>query len=216
MRNRTYAAAAILGLAVVATSPAHAYRMIQNTAVGRTSAGYAVACNAAGGFAHWTNGNITWRVNTGGQGAGKEAALAAGLAAWTGVSGANHTLTLNTTPTTAGFATDGQNTVLWAKGNGCSGTCLAITALVLASGQVITETDISFNSRYNWRTDGSDYDTQAVWTHEVGHSLGIHHTELTSTPRPTMYASYFGSTGRTLESDDASALQCAQSRYPVP
>jgi hypothetical protein len=214
MRNRTRAAA-LLVLAGLAASPAHAYRMIQNTSVGRTSAGYAVACNATGGFAHWTNGNIAWYHNTSGQGAGKDAALQAGLAAWTNVASANHVLGYAGTTTNA-FVTDGVNTVLWARGNGCTGSCLAITALVLSAGQVITETDISFNSRYNWKTDGSDYDTQAVWTHELGHALGIHHTELTSTPRPTMYAAYFGNTGRTLESDDNSALQCSQSRYPVP
>jgi hypothetical protein len=31
-----------------------------------------------------------------------------------------------------------------------------------------------------------------------------------------MYAAYFGTDGRTLEGDDQSALQCAQSHYPLP
>ena len=38
---------------------------------------------------------------------------------------------------------------------------------------------------------------------------------MSSNPRPTMYASYIGTIGRTLESDDRQALQCAQQRYPV-
>src|SRR5262249_20166071 len=33
--------------------------------------------------------------------------------------------------------------------------------------------------------------------------------------RPTMYASYFGVQGRSLEADDKAALQCSNSRYPV-
>ena len=96
------------------------------------------------------------------------------------------------------------------------GTVMSSTALVLQAGQVIVESDVTFNSRYAWKTDGSDYDFQATCTHELGHTLGIHHTELTSTPRPTMYAAYFGNGGRSLEADDNSALQCSQNRYPVP
>lgn len=215
MRKTIVRLATVAAVIAVAAIPAHAYRMIQNTSVGRVSAGAAVACNAAGGFTHWANGNIAWRLNTAGQGAGKGTALANAAAAWTAVPSANHNVTYDSTPTSAGFVTDGQNTVLFARGNGCTGNCLAITALVLQSGQVIVETDVSFNSRYTWNTNGTNYDFQATCTHEFGHALGIHHTELTSTPRPTMYAAYFGTDGRTLESDDSSALQCSQSRYPL-
>jgi hypothetical protein len=192
-----------------------AFRMIQNTGVGRFSAGAAVSCNASGGFTHWTHANIPFRHNTANKGSGKGTALAGAAAAWTNVSGANHNVTIAGT-TGAGFVTDGQNTLLWANGNGCTGSCLAITALVLSSGQVINETDVSFNNSVNWTTNGSNYDTQAVAAHEIGHCLGIHHTNLTgSFNRPTMYAYYFGSAGRSLASDDNQALQCAQNRYPI-
>jgi hypothetical protein len=207
---------AALGLAAAAAvavaTPAHAYRMIHNTTVGRVSAGAAVTCSYSGGFAHWNIRNINWYRNPANQGNGKATAVQNALASWTNVPSANHVLNYAGT-TTAGWSTDGRNTLLWASGNGCTGNCLALTALVLQSGQVIVETDITFNNSVTWTTNGNNYDTEAVAAHELGHALGIHHTQITTTPRPTMYASYFGSTGRSLHSDDHQALQCAESRY---
>lgn len=195
-------------------APSNAYRMIQVTTTGRVTSGFAVGCWHGGGFVHWDNGNIVWYHNTAGQGAGKAAALQAAMQSWTAVAGADHVLTYaGTTP--AGFATDGKNTLLWAVGNGCTGNCLALTALVVQAGQVLQEADVTFNASATWKTDGTDFDTQAVAAHELGHTLGIHHTELTSNPKPTMFTPYFGSAGRTLENDDRAALQCAEYRYPT-
>lgn len=212
MNRKSFVFAATLLAAGLAATPSFAYRMIQNTSVGRVSAGAAVTCSASGGFTHWNIRNISWFHNTANQGSGKQTALQNAMASWTGVASANHVLTYAGT-TTSGWSTDGRNTLLWANGNGCTGSCLALTALVLQSGQVIVETDVTFNNTVTWTTSGSNYDTESVALHELGHALGIHHTNLTSTPRPTMYAIYFGSGGRSLETDDRSALQCAESRY---
>lgn len=213
-KAQAFRAVLLAGLLVTAlAAEALAYRMIQNTGVGRFSSGSLVTCNNSGGFVHWTTCNIPWRLNTANQGSGKTTAVQSALASWTNVSSACHNLTYAGT-TTAGFVTDGINTLRWATGSGCTGSCLALTALVLQSGQRIVETDVTFNNSVTWTTNGSNYDTQAVTTHELGHALGIHHSNISSSPTPTMYAYYFGSGGRSLESDDRSALQCSQNRYP--
>jgi hypothetical protein len=209
-----HAAAALL---LFGATEARAYRMIQNSSTGRTTTGVRVTCDSPGGFTHWTRSSIAYRLNPAGQGSksGVPAAIQAALAAWTNVTPAGYTLSYGGT-TNAGFSTDGTNAMVWTTGNGCSGSCLALTALVLTSGQEIVETDVMFNQVYTWNTSGSDYDVQAIAVHEVGHGLGIHHTELTKrNGRPSMYAAYFGTGGRTLETDDRSALNCAASRYPM-
>lgn len=213
---RSFVAFAIAGTVILSAVECHAFRMIQNTNPGRTSSGFLVQCDDAGGFVHWTTSSIAFRHNTANQGgeAGVAAALQNALAAWTGVSPASYNVSYAGT-TSANFVTDGTNALLWANGNGCSGSCLAITALVLAAGQVITETDVSFNNAVNWNTNGSDYDTEAIAVHEIGHCMGIHHTNINKPKnRPSMYAYYFGTAGRTVENDDRDALNCAYNRYP--
>lgn len=207
------AACALVAAGMIAgAAPSSAFRMLQNTATDRVTAGFLVTCNDPNGFARWNNHNINWFHNTANQGANVAGALQAALQSWTDVPNATHRLNYAGT-TTDGWATDGRNTVLWANGNGCGTNCLALTALVLQQGQIIVESDVTFNDSFTWNTNGTDFDVQAVAAHEFGHTLGIHHTELTGAPQSTMSTPYFGTDGRTLEADDRAALQCSQSRY---
>lgn len=210
--RRLLAGGALAAALFAAAAPAGASRLIQNFGTGRHTAGTPVACSDPGGFVHWTNANTNWYHNVANQGAGKDAALFNAMNVWTFVLAANHTQSYRGR-TTAGFATDGINAVSWGTNASCGTGCLALTALVLQSGQVVIESDIIFNNAYTWTTNGASYDTWAVAAHEFGHALGIHHTELSSSPLPTMYPFYHGGE-RTLESDDHAALQCSQSAYP--
>lgn len=206
--QRAAFALAMAGL-LASSVPSHAYQMLQNGSNGRVTSGNLVVCSASGGFAHWTNRNIYWYHNASGQGAGQEKALSNATSSWTNV-GASHVLTY-LGAASYGWATDNRNTILWSTDNGCTGNCLALTALVLVSGQVIVESDITFNANYFWGPAGVD--VESVAAHELGHSLGIHHTEMNFEPFPTMSATYFGVNGRTLEADDRAALQCSENRY---
>ena len=201
---------AVAGM-IAGAAPSHAYRLIQNTAIGRVTAGSAVSCSNTGGFTHWTSSNMDWYHNKANQGHDKAAALYNGMNVWNFVLNVKHSVTY-AGDTTAGFVTDGINSVSWGTGQGCSSNCIALTALVLQSGQVIVESDITFRNDLTWTTNGNTYDTWAVAAHEFGHSLGIHHTEVGTSP--TMYAAYRGTSQRSLETDDKSALQCSQNRYP--
>ena len=66
-----------------------------------------------------------------------------GINEWNGVSGSDYNLSRGA-DTGTGFVPDGTNTLIWAVGNGCTGNCLALTALTLQAGQVIVESDITF------------------------------------------------------------------------
>ena len=79
MRKTIVRAGLVVAAVAAVAVPSHAFRMIQNTSVGRVSAGAAVACNAAGGFTHWAQNSISWRLNTSGQGSNKATALTSAI-----------------------------------------------------------------------------------------------------------------------------------------
>lgn len=220
-------AAFALALLVVWPAPSRAYRMLYSTS--STNANR-VVCDNTNGFAHWNQATISWYHKTSGQGSGKAGALQAAMATWTNASQSDHVLNYVTTTTNGLDLTDNQNTFVWGDTSSlCTGNaCHAITVMSVYSGQEIDEVDIVFNELMDWRTDGlagdcastaagNSMDTQAIATHELGHSLGIHHPNSTDSTYldATMGGSSCNVAGRSLHSDDLAALQCLNNRYPV-
>jgi hypothetical protein len=80
------------------------------------------------------------------------------------------------------------------------GNALAVTA---CSGNGIRGADITcFN--VGFRTNGQDVDLEAVVTHEMGHALGLGHSQVNGA---TMTAFYFGVPQRTIEADDMAGIR---------
>ena len=96
------------------------------------------------------------------------------------------------------------------NGRICTGTCLAATLTGYYSGNTIYDADVYTNTKYKFtsskETDGcsGEFDIDGIMVHEVGHVIGIGHSNVTGA---TMYPSVSScnANNRTLESDDIAA-----------
>jgi len=103
-----------------------------------------------------------------------------------------------------GFQTfDGKNDVAWLRLKGS--TTLGVTW----SGTIIDEADMALNTKFNWATDGADFDVETVYLHENGHVAGLGHSAEISA---IMYPSY-QQLNRVLQLDDINGINFL---YPGP
>lgn len=96
------------------------------------------------------------------------------------------------------------------NGRICTGSCLAATLIGYYSGSTINDADVYTNTKYKFtsskETDGcaSEFDMDGIMVHEVGHVIGIGHSNVAgATMYPTVSSCNFNN--RTLEADDIAA-----------
>ena len=157
----------------------------------------------------WASTPIAVRVNTAGNSTINDSdrgvtAVVGAIRAWNVVSSSS----------TSQAAVRGQapaTIMLNTNGNICTGKCLAATLTGYYSGNTITDADVYTNQRYSFtssrETDGcsGEFDIDGIMVHEVGHVIGIGHTNVGGA---TMYPSVSScnTTVRSLEADDVAAM----------
>lgn len=108
---------------------------------------------------------------------------------------------------------DYKNTLAW-KYLSTAPSALAYARTWYSSAKVdgyytAVESDISFNTRYNWKTDGvTNYDVQSVALHELGHTIGLGDlyglSQFSTDTRQVMH--YYTGVKRTLGNGDKTGV----------
>ena len=96
------------------------------------------------------------------------------------------------------------------NGRICNGSCLAATLTGYYTGNTIYDADVYTNTKYKFYSSGEadgcsgEFDIEGIMVHEVGHVIGIGHSNVTGA---TMYPSVSScnANNRTLEPDDIAA-----------
>jgi len=153
---------------------------------------------------HWVSTNITWRINNLSQ-SKYFASTNASFASWQALA-TPITFTYGGTSTIRNDADDGVNLISFNNTYTGWGSVLGFTVNynINSTGELYGF-DIMLNPKSRWSTDGTptrtQFEAQAVLTHEIGHSQGLAHSV---TGNATMYPFISrGSVGSsTLEDDD--------------
>jgi Matrixin len=156
----------------------------------------------------WASAPVVVNVYNGGNssiadGSGGVNATVSAIRAWGVVNSA-------ATPLQAVRGTAPATIMLNNNGKICSGSCLAATLTGYYSGNVIYDADVYTNTKYKFYSSGeadgcsAEFDIEGIMVHEVGHVIGIGHTNVAGA---TMYPSVSScnANNRSLEADDIAA-----------
>lgn len=160
----------------------------------------------------WASHSASWSYNSAGKPAGLTGelpAIAAAASTWTNA-GAQFSFSGGATSTLgtgacAGGQLDGSNVIGWGAQ---SGAVLAVTCTwynPATSPAAALEFDMQIDPEWSWTTGSAiNVDVQSVVLHELGHALGLSHSDNSAA---VMFASYCsGCNHRTLHADDIAGL----------
>lgn len=85
---------------------------------------------------------------------------------------------------------------------GVAGGTLAVTSCLVYNNTTLSSAVVTFDDAENWTVNGSGIDLETVALHEIGHALGINHSNV---QEATMWPYYY-SMDRTLDFDDCEAI----------
>ena len=189
MKKQTLLALGILAILVAAT-PLQAYTLLSPTRVWKTTPVTVLVNNTGNSSINDSDHGVT--------------AVVGAIRAWGIVSSSS----------TSNSAVRGQApAIIMLNTNGkiCTGSCLAATLTGYyhqeGGAYFIDDADIYTNTRFNYtssrETDGcsSEYDIDGIMVHEVGHVIGLGHSNVSgATMYPSVSSCNFNN--RTLEADD--------------